>query len=75
MTPTTPAAYHGPQTFREGVSRIEALEAQGIDLRAAVDRITTRMKDAGYAAESKRVEKYFRASLKRYEKSVTRRKP
>jgi len=75
MTAPTPIGYYGPQTFGEGVARIEALAAQGIRLPDAVTRITLRMADAGYGAESKRVSKYFRLSLKNYEKSLARRTP
>ena len=72
MTTPTPAAYYGPRTIGEAVCRIEALVAERIDLRAAVDRITTRMDAAGYASEAKLVRKYFHASLKRHAKPLTR---
>ena len=71
MTPPT-LAYYGPQTLGEAISRIEALAAERIDLRAAVDRITTRMDTAGYATEAKKVRKYFRSSLKRHAKRIAR---
>jgi len=71
MTPPTPA-YYGPQTLGEAISRIEALAAERIDLRAAVDRSTNRMDTAGNTIEAKKVRKYFRSAQERHANRIAR---